>query len=159
MPVVARYPCADRAFSFRGVWLAAGLLLLGCAATGSAASPRDELLRYVPEDVGFCFILQDFSGQMKTLAASPFSEQLDKSPLGKAFAGAKEMKQLLDLEKQLQNLIGLNSEELRDDILGDAVVFAFRPAPPGKPEKEEGLILVRARSEKKLQTLVDHIND
>jgi hypothetical protein len=133
--------------------------LLGGAASASAATPRDELLRYVPDDVGFCFILQDFRDQLKTLAASPFAEQLDKSPLGRALSGSKEIGKLIDLEKQLKQLIGLSSDELRDDILGDAVVFAFRPAPPGKAEQEAGLILVRARDAKKLQALVDHVND
>ena len=95
---------------------------------------------------------------MKTLAASPFCEQLTKSPLGQALAGSKEVKQLLDLEKQLKQLIGLSAEELADDIFGDAVVFAFRPAPADKPEQEQGLILVNVRDPKKLQALVDHLN-
>jgi hypothetical protein len=154
MSVAARY-----SRPYRGpIGLMATLALLVCAATASAASPRDELLRYVPDDVGFCFILQDFRDQLNTLAASPFSQELDKSPLGQAFATAKEFKDLVEIEKQLKQLLGLSSVELRDDILGDAVVFAFRPAPPNKPEKEEGLILLRARDEKKLHALVDHLN-
>jgi hypothetical protein len=152
MPVAVR-PCR------RGLsHLAAAVLLLASAATATAATPRDELLRYVPDDVGFCFLLQDFRDQMKTLAASPFSEQLDKSPLGKAFAGAQELKKLVGLEKQLKDLIGLGPDELCADILGDAVVFAFRPGAPGKPEQDEALLLVRARDEKKLRKLVEHVN-
>jgi hypothetical protein len=150
MPVVVRCTSGYRV---------AVLWLLAAAVSASAATPRDELLRYVPDDVGFCFILQDSRDQLKTLASSPFAEQLDKSPLGRALNGSKEIQKLLDVEKQLKQLIGLSSDELRDDILGDAVVFAFRPAPPGKAEQEAGLVLLRARDAKKLQALIDHVNN
>jgi hypothetical protein len=159
MPGAVRCPSACRSDFPRGACVVSALLLLAGAAAAPAAAPRDELLRYVPDDVGFCFILQDFREQMKTLAASPFSEQLDKSPLGKAVASGQELKQLLELEKKVKQLLGLNPDELRDDILGDAVVFAFRPGPPGKPEQDEALVLVRARDEKKLRLLVDHVNE
>ncbi len=154
MPAAARSCPSCRSLSFL-----AALTLLAGAAAAPAAAPRDELLRYVPDDVGFCFVLQDFRDQLKTLAASPFAEQLDKSPLVKAFVGGAEIQQLLDLDKQVKLLTSLTSDELRDDIFGDAVVFAFRPAPPGKPDQEQGVVLLRARKADKLQKLIDHIND
>src|SRR5262249_32431304 len=45
-----------------------------------------------------------------------------------------------------------------DDILGDAIVFAYRPGPPGKPEQEQGVILLRARNAKVLADLVERVN-
>ena len=48
--------------------------------------------------------------------------------------------------RHLRQSFGVGFDQLRDDILGDAVVFAYRPGPPDKPDQEQGLILVRARN-------------
>ncbi len=47
---------------------------------------------------------------------------------------------------------------MRDDILGDAVVIAFRPGPPGQAELEQGMIALRAPRPKLLAELVDRVN-
>ena len=115
-----------------------------------AASPRDELLRFVPDDVGFCVVMQDLRVHAAELAASPFIEQLRASPAGAALRASKEIKQLDKVDKYLQKSLGVGWNQLRDDVLGDAVVFAYRPGPPGKPEQEEGLVLLRAATAKSL---------
>lgn len=62
------------------------------------------------------------------------------------------------IESLLKEL-DVTPEQLRDDILGDALVFAYRKGPPGQPEKEDGLILLHARDAKLLARLVDRINE
>ena len=47
---------------------------------------------------------------------------------------------------------------MRDEVLGDAVVFAYRPGPPDKPEQEQGLMLLRGRNDEVLSRLVEKIN-
>src|SRR5437879_4398244 len=94
-----------------------------------AATPREELLRLVPEDVGFCVVLQDLRGNIDRLAASPFLASFQKSPLGEAIRASDETQKLLELEKHLSKQLGLDWLKLRDEIFGDAVVFAYRPAP------------------------------
>ena len=42
------------------------------AGHSAKASPRDELLRLVPADVGFCLVLEDLRGHGKAFAESPF---------------------------------------------------------------------------------------
>ena len=111
-----------------------------------AASPRDELLRFVPDDVGFCFVMQDLRVHAADLADSPFVEQLRQSPLGAALQASKELSQLDQIDRGLQQSFGAGFDQLRDDLLGDAVVFAYRPGPPDKPDQEQGLILVRRRT-------------
>ena len=123
-----------------------------------AVSPRDELLRFVPDDVGFCVVLQDLRVHAAELAASPFIEQLRASPAGAALRASKEIKQLDKVDKYLQKTLGVGWNQLRDDVLGDAVVFAYRPGPPGKPEQEEGLVLLRAHNGEVLSRLVEKIN-
>jgi hypothetical protein len=133
-------------------------LLLAAPATAAAATPRDELLRYVPDDVGFCLVLQDLRGHAADLAHSPFVAQLRDSPLGATIRGAQELTRLDALEARLKKHLGVDFAQLRDDVLGDALVFAYRPGPPGKPDEEQGLILVRARTARALADLVDRLN-
>ena len=128
------------------------------AAPVLGASPRDELLRFVPDDVGFCFVMQDLRVHAADLADSPFVEQVRRSPLGLALRMSAEVKQLDRVDKELRQQLGVGWDQLRDDLLGDAVVFAYRPGPPGKPEQEEGLVLVRARTAAVLAGLVEKLN-
>lgn len=127
------------------------LLVAVFAGPARSASPRDELLRLVPDDVAFCAVLPDLRDHYAALAGSPLFAE---------FKAAKtpELAKLADLEKFLKQHLGTDFAQLRDDILGDACVFAFKPGPPGKPEQEQGLFLVRARNETVLANLVDRLN-
>ena len=69
-----------------------------------------------------------------------------RSPLGKTLAGSTKVKQLAKFETDLKALLDLDWKQIREDILGDAVVLAYRPGPPGKPEQEQGLILLHAHN-------------
>jgi hypothetical protein len=134
------------------------LLTAVLAAPLHAATPREQLLRYVPEQVGFCLVLNDLRGHGEALAASPFVAQFARSPLGKELAAAAEVAQLAKIEKDLKDLLGLDSKQLRDEILGDAVVLAYRPGPPDKPEQEQGMILLHARDPKLLADMIERLN-
>jgi len=138
--------------------LAAVTVAIIIAVPLHAATPRDELLRYVPEQVGFCLVLNDLRGHSESLLASPFVEHFLLTQLGKDSARAKEIGQLVKLGQDLQAMLGIDWQQLRDDILGDAVVLAYRPGPPGKPEQEQGMFLVHARDAKLLARLIEQIN-
>jgi hypothetical protein len=125
------------------------------AAPLHAANPRDELLRFVPDDVGFCVVVQNLRETGKALASSPFVEQFQKSAFGKKLAEAKEVGTLLGVEAELKKHLGVGLNELRDDILGDAVVFAYRP---GKAGEDQALMLIRARDAKPLADLISRFN-
>src|SRR5262245_36876307 len=122
----------------------AGLVFAALAAP-AAAAPRDELLRYIPDDIGFCLLVQDLRGHAAQVLASPFGQAFGKSALAAAIVGSKEWKQLADAEQFFKKHLGVGWADLRDDIFGDAFAFAYRPGPPGKPEQEQGLFLLRAR--------------
>jgi hypothetical protein len=140
----------------RGSWLLLGLLVL--AAPLRAATPRDELLRLVPDSVGFCFIMQDVREHAASLNASPFIQQLRQSALVAKLSKSEDVKKFDQFRAALKAKLGLDLEQLRDDILGDGLVFAYRPGPTGKPEQEQGLILVRARNAKVLADLIERLN-
>jgi hypothetical protein len=132
--------------------------LLAVLAAPAPAAPRDELLRFVPPDVAFCLVLQDLRGHAAALAESPFVEQLRRSALGRSVAQAREWSTLDSVEGKLKKDLDLDWNRLRDDFLGEALVFAYRPAGPQAKDDEQGLILVRARDAKALADLVDRIN-
>jgi hypothetical protein len=133
-------------------------VLLAPVSPTRAATPRDEVLRLVPDDVAFCLVVQDLRDQARTLGDSPFARSLRESLLWKALEGTEEFQRLRRFEGMLKKQFGLDWSDLRDDFLGDAFALAYRPGPPGKPELEEGLILIRARDEKRLADFVDRLN-
>jgi hypothetical protein len=113
----------------------------------------------VPEDVGFCVIVQDLREQFDRLAKSPFAAQFVASPLGQALAKSPELQKLAELDRQLTGNLNLTWAQLRDEILGDAVVLAYTPGPPGRPEKEQGLFLAHARRPDLLAALFERLNE
>jgi hypothetical protein len=128
------------------------------AAVAAAATPRDELLRLVPENMGFCLALDDLRGHGTAFAESPFIQQFRTSALGTKIRSAPETQKLTELDPFLQQISGLTASQLRDDILGDALVVAYRPGPPDKPEEEDGVFLLRARDAQLLARLIERIN-
>ena len=113
----------------------------------------------MPADAGFCLIVQQLRDQAERWQRSPWIKSLRVSPLGKALENTPEMQRLTRLDGELQKHFNLGWANLRDDILGDAVVLAYWPAPPGQPDQEQGMLLVRARSAKLLKQFVDSVND
>lgn len=134
----------------------AGLLLTVLPLT---AAPRDELLRLVPPDSGFCLLIQDLRSHAEHLAGSPFTKKLADTKIGVALSGSPELTKIGELEKEIQKHFGVTAAKLREEIYGDAIAFAYRPAPDGKPENEEGVFLLRARDENLLAKLITQLND
>lgn len=128
------------------------------SAVATAATPREELLRFVPSDVGFCLLVQDLRTHSTSFLASDFVRQFRTSPLGQILTRDAEVQKLAEFEKVLEKYLGIDAARLRDDILGDAVAFAYRPGPPGKPEQEQGLVLLRARDPRLLADLVQRLD-
>lgn len=134
------------------------LVVFLLASAVSAESPREELLRLLPDDVGFCVVLQDLRGHRERLAASPFVADLLNSPLAAVVRSSPEMQQLLALEKVLKQL-GIDWRKLRDEVLGDAIVLAYRPPAPQQPTREMELALLHARDPKVLADLLTRLNE
>jgi hypothetical protein len=130
------------------------LLLLGQA---QAATPRDSLFRYVPEDVGFCVVCTDLPGTVARLRESPFAAAFARA-LSKDAKGVKEVEEARKAAELVQKVLGLDWAELPDVIPGEAFVFVYRPGPPGKPELEQGLFLLRSKNGKALAALIGRLN-
>lgn len=128
------------------------------AAPTPPTASRDEVLRLVPEDFGFCLLVQDLRGHAQAFLNSPFLTHLAASPLGAKLLAAPEAPILKQAKANLESGLGIPLSQLRDDILGDAVVLAYRPGPVDKPAEEQGLLALRARDPILLTRLLDRIN-
>src|SRR5262249_29774065 len=95
----------------------------------------------------------------RTVAGSPFVHYLKATPLGAQFLAAPELQKLEAVDQFLQEQFHVTISQLRDDLFGDALVLCYRPRAPGKPELEQGLLLLHARNEKLLARLLDDIQD
>jgi hypothetical protein len=104
-------------------------------------------------------VIQDLRGNSKAFLSSPFVNQFWDSPIGQAIRQAPETGKLTEFDRHIHAVLGVNLAQLRDDICGDAVVFAYRPGSPGKEEQEEGLLLIRARDPKLLASLIERWNE
>jgi len=134
------------------------LVLLLLTAVPAAAQPttRDDLLRLVPGDFGLCLVVHDLRGHAERWQQSPWIKGLWHSPLGQAIAADPGFAQLQKLETELKSHLDLDWPRLRDEILGDTVVFAYQPATGAA--MESGLLLVKARNAALLSQIIDVIN-
>jgi hypothetical protein len=138
----------------------AALLLMAATPVASAQTPppREQLLSLVPDDVAVCLLVTDLREQGDKLMQSPWIKSLKDSPFGQVLGDAPELMKLANVRKQIQKHLQVDWNQLRDEILGDAVVLAYRPALPDHPENEGGLLLLHARNPDLLKKLMDRLN-
>ena len=81
------------------------------------------------------------------------------SPYGRSIRESPEAAKLTRIDEQLRTHLNVSWAQLRDNVLGDAVVLTYTPGPPGHPDAEVGLLLVHARRPDVLTGLLDRLND
>jgi len=129
--------------------------LLLAPTFAAAQSAAQELLRLVPDDVGLCLLVNDLRGNAQKLADTRWVKALMQSPLGQALRATPELAKLQKVNQDLKSHLQIDWPQFRDEILGQAVVFAYRPGPDSDPKKEQGLVLVRTSNTKLLAELLD----
>ncbi len=140
--------------------LVTAVVLLAVAlplAAQPATAPRDELLRLVPTDTAICLVVQGVRERSKVVSASPLAAWVSEK-YRPALGAAPEMQKLKDVETLFSTFFDVTLTDLRDDIFGDAVVLTYQPGPIGKPEAEQGCVMLKARDPAKLSKLVDKLN-
>ena len=81
-----------------------------------------------------------------------------RSPLSLLLRATPELRDVFKADDFLKKYLKTSVEQRRDEVLGDAIVFAYRAGPPGKPERDEGMLLVRARRPEMLAALMERLN-
>lgn len=133
-------------------------VMLGIVGAAKSADSIDAVLHLVPSDTTICLIMRDAGQHLKTIGESPMAEWFLKSTVGKQLADPNELDKLKVAEQFLTTQLGVTSEQVRDAILGDAIVLAYQPGPAGKPDSETGVIFIKPRSMDVLQQLIDGVN-
>jgi hypothetical protein len=123
------------------------------------AGPREDVLRLVPDDYTFCVVAQNLRDTAAAAKESRPLERLANTPLLKMLRDSAEARKAAETAELVLRELGVSPVQLREDILGDVAVFAYRKGPPDKPEQEDGLFLVHARDPKLLAQLVERINE
>lgn len=122
------------------------------------AGPTADVMRLVPPKTTVCFVVQDLRGTAARLSESPFAAHFAESKLGKSLLGSDELKQLATVETILKDILGLTFADLRDDILGDAVAFAYQPPTDGKEGQDSGVLIGKAAKSDVLTKVVGKLN-
>jgi hypothetical protein len=136
------------------LWLTLGFF----SGKALAGSPTNELLRLVPNDITFTVVVQEMGKKAKSFDESPFWKEFEKLPLGKLLVDAQDPESAKQVEQLLKDF-GLTPEQLILDLLGDAVVIAYRDGTDAKELEPQMLFMLHVRDPKLLQGVMDKIND
>lgn len=132
--------------------------LLG-AGTLFAATPRDEVLRLAPPDAALVLVVQNARDHAGAVAESPFAGWFPTITVGRQFLNSDGFKKAREGATAVLGELGTNPEELLNEVLGDAVAFAYSPAPPNRPRDERSVILIRPRKPEVLVRVLDRLNE
>ncbi|WP_171469180.1 hypothetical protein [Frigoriglobus tundricola] len=127
-------------------------------AAAPPPAPREEVLRLAPPDFALVVVVQNLRDHIAAISDSPFAAWLPTTPLGKQFLGSADVKHFTDAANPLFGVLGISPADIVHDVVGDAVVFAYAPAPPGGRAGERSVILLRPRKPDVLQRLLDRLN-
>jgi hypothetical protein len=158
----ARRP-GRRAWSTVLSLLLAPVLLLGSAIDGHAQPPARgtrDLLKLIPPDAGLVLTVDDLRGHTRDLLSSRLAGDFQKLPAVKAWFDSEKYQGLEDARDHIEAVLQVSLLDIRDKILGDAVVFALRlPADaPLDPSRAQGVLVLKAADPALLKRLIDLVN-
>lgn len=156
--VVSVVPIRGLAWVRSGLALSVIALLATLAPAAHPPSPADPLLRLVPPDTGICVVVQNLRQHSESFTNSPFAGWLRSSTLAQRVFPKGERAKLQSVEELLKTHLDLSLRDIRDEILGDAIVFAYQPGPPDQPSAESGVILIHPRKPELVQQLFEKLN-
>ncbi|MCI0701783.1 MAG: hypothetical protein L0241_11925 [Planctomycetia bacterium] len=125
----------------------------------AVAAPRDEALRVAPTNAALVVVVQNLRDHAKNISESPFAAWFPTSALGKQLLTSDALKKALDGATPIFSALGITPADLVQDLIGDAVVFAYTPAPLNDPKGERAVIIVRPGKPETLAKVVDRLND
>jgi hypothetical protein len=139
------------------------LLVVTRSAIGAdppAPTPADALLRLVPPDAAVVVTVENLRDQASAFLKSRLAVDLMRLPAVRGWFASEKYQQFERSRGQIEALLGANMTELRDELLGDAVVLALRlPADPqGDASGARGILVVKVRDIALLKRLIHVVN-
>jgi hypothetical protein len=124
------------------------------------AQTSDALLRLVPADAAIVLTVDNLRDGAQAFLKSRLADDLRELPAVRAWFGSEKYEQFERSRTHIETLFGTSLAELRDNLLGDAVVFALRLTTDAKAGATDarGLLLVKARDSALLARVIDVIN-
>lgn len=136
----------------------ASLALAPCVVLVRADDrPADALLGLTPPDALLTVVVEGLREQSSRFLDSPLAAGLAELPAYQAWKRSAAARQFGDARREIQAVLGVDLETIRDEFLGDAVVLTL-DQPPGDPESARGLLLTRVRDRRALESLIRRIN-
>ena len=104
--------------------------------------------------------VEDLRGQVRELLASRLAAEFPKLPTVKAWFDSEKYEQLETARDQIEGVLQAKLTEIRDQILGDAVVLALRlpPDSPFDPSQARGILALKAANPALLKRLIELVN-
>ncbi|WP_165070164.1 hypothetical protein [Paludisphaera rhizosphaerae] len=148
-------PLASRSATFA---LLATLWLVPNLRGGEA--PSDALLKLVPADAGAVLALDDLRGRWGEITGLQLTKSLLERPSIQAWLNSRNARDFFQARDRILGFLGTTPAEVRDDLLGDAVILAILV--PDEPTLDashaRGLLALKARRPDLLGVLVNRIN-
>ncbi len=122
------------------------IVLATAARAGEPVSPARELQKLIPPDASVVLTVEDLRGQVRELLASRLAAEFPKLPTVKAWFDSEKYEQLETARDQIEGVLQAKLTEIRDQIVGDAVVLALRlpPDSPFHPSQARGILALKA---------------
>lgn len=136
------------------------LLLATSARAAEPVSPALELQKLIPPDASVVLTVEDLRGQVRRLLESRLVADLQRLPAVKAWFESEKYEQLETARDHIEGLLQAKLIEVRDQIVGDAVVVALRLPPdlPLDPSRARGILALKAGNPVLLERLIDLVN-
>ena len=153
---LSRRPCGlSGSFSFR-------CLCATCLRGAGLPTPRpaDALLRLVPPDVAVVVTVEGLRDHASAFLKSRLAGDLRRLPAVRAWLASEKYQHFERSRAQIETLLGANLTDVRDELLGDAVILALRlpPEAPADASQARGILLVQARDPALLERLIRVVN-
>lgn len=142
--------------------LSQAVLLFALALTMAPVQAErrvDDLLRLVPPDVLAVASVESLREHAARLETSRLAAHLQSLPTFRAWRESDDARRFEQARAEIEQVLGMRLQTLRDDILGDSVVLSLHPGRPDMPANVRGLVLVQPRDAAALERLVSSIND
>jgi hypothetical protein len=138
----------------------AGLILAVSMGRAWAVEPAEELLGLVPPDAALVITVEGLREQARTWAGSRLASDIHRVPVVRSWLESDKFRMWKRSCSEIEALLGVSLPEVRDELLGDAVVLALRldPDAPADSSRARGLLLLRARDFPLLERLIQAIN-
>ncbi len=159
-PIDLRVPSLQRSFAAAMAIVMTVAALAGAVRADQPSSAADELLRLVPPDATVVVTVEGLRDRAREILGSRLASDFRDLPAVRAWLASDKARELKRSFGEIETSLKVKLADLRDEVLGDAVILAMRmdPSAPADPGKARGMLLLKARDAGLASRLIDAIN-